>query len=782
MASSAPLHLREGGIKRKAVPSTVMEGSESIISPTNARSSAAMDMDRERSPPTPEVDDTPFIRFALDQLTRDEEVRGSRAYGGPKSGINQSHQYPGVSGTPFGPGQAREDLPQEGRTSTPEPATRVPPPRNPNRPISSGHTFANQPKQQAREPDIYLPLAADRTRPLNFRPGILRSFWLGLFVLVVLVYLILLLVAAILSITRTGLWDYGVFGDNRYFVFEYLPTLLGMILLLWLFQIQIAVTRMAPFLAMSSSTSKLRLAGPDLPIHTGGFLLPKTRYFGAGMPVLGFFMVIAWLQLFTIPLLASSFNAYFVGGPQTGAWRWIATQGVIWVVIALYILLLIAAVALIIYLARLEETGLKWDPRSLADLVVMLERSNALDEETEGRRDPARLGYWRTSLRPSEVFHAYGHANEEPRRYGVENGQIREKYVQRGSVETDLEANRPSTGANRRSKDAMLGGTGSDDARPAMAYPWFLRFSAALLWATIAFVLLLAFLIVSYLPSTRVAAGFLPALPTFVNRMGFGADNFLFSFIPALLAELCLLFWLDIDFAFRRYQPLFSLMRPGGDLAERSLLPSYSADLPGMVTAAAAANGHWRVAWLSFVSLIAAALPVLAGGVFWAQFSIPQQSVRIYAHMPGFYALTVLVTLYALSYLLILPLTAAQRNLAFHAPRNGHGFESFADVLALVRSSRILDDFAFHGPASKVGLVTRLMSVQPGTKIEGRPNITPHPEAATSKMSLADSVRGFGAARQNAIGAAHIHAVPKYGLARWSGRDGSEFWGIDRYR
>ena len=35
----------------------------------------------ETSPPTPGIDDTPFVRFALDQLTRDEELLGRRRQG-----------------------------------------------------------------------------------------------------------------------------------------------------------------------------------------------------------------------------------------------------------------------------------------------------------------------------------------------------------------------------------------------------------------------------------------------------------------------------------------------------------------------------------------------------------------------------------------------------------------------------------------------------------------------------------------------------------------------------
>jgi hypothetical protein len=39
-------------------------------------------MDNNSPATTPGMDDTPYIRFAIDQLTRDEEVRGSRRYPG----------------------------------------------------------------------------------------------------------------------------------------------------------------------------------------------------------------------------------------------------------------------------------------------------------------------------------------------------------------------------------------------------------------------------------------------------------------------------------------------------------------------------------------------------------------------------------------------------------------------------------------------------------------------------------------------------------------------------
>ena len=44
--------------------------------------------DSELSPPTPGVDDTPYIRFAIDQLTRDEELLGARR---PETGSEESY-------------------------------------------------------------------------------------------------------------------------------------------------------------------------------------------------------------------------------------------------------------------------------------------------------------------------------------------------------------------------------------------------------------------------------------------------------------------------------------------------------------------------------------------------------------------------------------------------------------------------------------------------------------------------------------------------------------------
>ena len=795
---------------------------ENPNSPIQAQSSVVADRSHFSSPPTPGPHDEQYVRFALDQLTRDEEVRGSRRYGNSE-GRGAHALYPVTGGvsqpllqpTPNAPihsNESRRMTPSgvpplitrhrskaeqilgEDPTLGDEPISPEIPTRSPHR-ISTPQFLGREPLATPQGPDVFLPCAADSSRPLHFLPGILRPGRLGLFIALVFLYLVALIFTAVWSVVNTGLWDYTGFGNGRYFVFNYLPTLLGTVLLLWLFQIQIAVARISPFLALSSASQRAREEGADLPLYKTNFLLPSLSHFRAGQTMLGFFAIVAWLQLFTLPLLASAFNVYFAGSPDTGEWRWIATQGVIWPVIGLYAFLLIASIALLVYFMRLRETGMKWDPRSLADLIVLLERSNALAEDAELSAETARVGLWRTSHRPNEVFHAYGLAGREVRKYSLEDGRIMEKSSappqQNTGVLVDLEAQRPDTGAShgasyekeRDSNDAMLprrtDSYSSLNSNSLISLPWYLRPVSTSLWAITAVVLLLAFLIVSYLPSTRVAAGFNPSIPAPVNRMGYSGTNFLYSFIPAVLGELCLLTWLSFDLAHRRLMPFFALSEPSGETAERSLLLSYHADLPFHAPLVAAANAHYRTAWLAIVTLLAATLPTLAGGVFWAQFFVPTQSIRISAHMPAFYALTVFFTLYALSHLLLLPLSPAERRLA-HASSANNPARTFADVLSLVRHSRILDDVAFHSPVSKIDLVTRLLSAPVGASLAGRESRLG--EAGASFTSLADSIRGFGDARQRAIGGLGVMEIPRYSLGRFTGRNGREYGGIGRVR
>nr|OQO29640.1 hypothetical protein B0A51_02248 [Rachicladosporium sp. CCFEE 5018] len=847
-------HLREGGVRRKPVPSTVMERPESgvLVSPTISTRGTVIDQrsNFDPSPPTPGPHDEQYIRFALEQLTRDEEVRGSRLYDGLGSGKKGNFAYiaPGTTGetragqdpTAYAsasgavsdgssrilnsrPGglayetdaqhaQTRFHRRQEEQTQLlPE----IPPPRNPRREstppfmargqvdddfMDPRRSRDNAQRYAQPNPGVLQPVVADASHPLDFVPGILRPMQLGVLLLLVLIFTAGLLFCAIWSLLKTGLWDYGTFGDSRYFVFEYLPAIIGMLLLMWTFEVQRAVTRIAPFVGLASDLPATRAKSLHLPLSHDGFLRPRLEYWRAKMWAVGVFQAVAWLQLFSIPLLASSFNVYFYGSPDTGRWRWIATQGAIWTVIALYLALASSLATLLVWIHTIRSrhrTGLQWDPRSMADLLAILAQSNALAGQDHVQDDfLARLGHWSVSTRSAATLYTYGAANSEMRQYGVRDGQVHEMGHSRdgSGAESDAENEK------RRSKDPILQrkldrsvAAEANVGSASIFLPWFLRPIYTSLWAIAAVVLLLAFLIVSYIPSTRVSAGFEPDVPAPVSRMGFSSTNFLYSFFPALLGELCLLFWLEFDGAHRRLAPFFALLdethhntddekgsahQPQlGATAERSLLLSHSSELPVLVTLAAILNANFRLAWLTFISLVAAALPVLGGGVFWAQFIIDQQRVRITAHMPAYYALTTLVTVFALSWVLLLPLSKVERRLAHSTSDGSNRARSFADFVSLVRDSRIVDDVAFHQPVSKVDLVTRL--VAPASAITRPAARLP---AAESTTSIVDSIRRLANVPQRRPIENDPDASQRYAIGVFTGRDGRPSLSIDRVR
>jgi hypothetical protein len=498
-----------------------------------------------------------------------------------------------------------------------------------------------------------------------------------------------------------GLYDYLAFGDARYFVFEYLPTMLGMVILMWLLQIQIAVQRIVPFISMTSNSTRQRSEAVFLELYPMQFVLPRLEHFRAGQPLVGVFYVISWLFTWTIPLLAAAFNVRYDLDRQV--WRWIAVQGVIWTVIVLYILLVVALLILLFIVIR-GETGLRWDPRSLADIIALLERSNIVNDydgsETFDKSEfkqrlghrADRIGYWSTTKRPNDLFHGIGEEGGSPRRYSVEQGRIREK----GPTER---ADPPLQGTQRPGDFSIRMDIRSPEVR--LKYlPWYLRDTSVIAWIVIALILLIAFLVVSYVNSA-VRLGWLPEVYARTSSSGFSASNFLYSFVPAIIAHFLFLAMLTLDYSFRTLRPYISLASKGGATAETSLLIDYSSRLPISVTVAALENRHYQTAILSLVSLCSTTLPVLAGGCFWTQYYPNSDVVRVAADLPGYYALCFFLALYAVSFFALLP---GRKRAALP-----HRSSSLAEIISWLYQSPILTDRAFSRPQTKPELVARLM-------------------------------------------------------------------------
>jgi hypothetical protein len=673
---------------------------------------------------SPGIDETPYIRFALDQLTRDEEVRGSRHYPGQIQDEAEEDLHDVIAKAP----REEDDLSSGHGTSyisRPKDKQREDMARQ--KEIQAG-TAPRHPVQDLSSSESsvvhfdvfvpYIPQSPSNSYPrLNFLPGILRPLYMGIFLFLCLLMLTGLLFSAVWSRSHHGLWNYINFGDNRYFVFEYLPTLFGMLVLIWLIQIQIAVQRISPFIAMASTSTKSRSEGSFLDLYPTNFLLPKFQHFKADQPIIGSCFLVFWLFLFSVPLLASAFNVRYYA--DISAWRWVAVQSVIWTTVALYITLIVALTVLSIKLWR-TSTGLKWDPRSLADIIALLERANIMsdyaDTETFRSMDAFRqrlwnrtdrLGYWHTSRRPQDIFYGLGEEGGATRRYSIEQGRIREKPSGQGhhsakssiaSIE-DIEQHPPSTAGNFNIRADIR-----STAVRRRYIPWYLSSSSILAWLIIAVVLLIAFYVVAFVNQASVR-GFLPQLRAAASSEGFSPANFLYSFVPCLLGLIMYLIWLPLDFAHRRLAPFAAMSGPNGANAEKSLLLDYPFAMPFSVTLSALSNRHYKVALLSAMSTINMAIPVLSGGIFWAQWYPGTQMVRTSAQPAGLYAICFFLTLYTLALFTLIP---GRKTVALP-----HGARSLSEIISWLYMSPLLCDRAFARCQTKAELVARLVGVRP---------------------------------------------------------------------
>lgn len=771
----------------------------STIAEERPRSQDTRDMEADSLPTTPGQDTAPYIRFAIDQLTRDEEVRGSRVYPAdrPPARAHADDDYPVERIVPdCGLGYMAQEQRTQQRIShqslqharsrssgraqlvhipkaAQAPSSSV---RGPSPPQQQSYNTPSHQRQESQlqsapsrvQKDVFM-----ATKPSNgqleFLPAILRPVWLAFFISLCLVVLGALFFAALYSNRSEGigLWDYAGLGGGRYFVLQYLPTLIGALLLLWLIQIQTALQRVVPFISLASDSFHRRSEAIFLRLYPVQWLLPNTEYFGAGHRCVGSCHLVFWLFTWTVPLLASSFNVRY--NQDRSVWRWVAVQGVIWTVIVLYILLIIALLVLMVFLIR-NPSGLRWDPRSLADIISFLERANSLadytNSETFDKGDwhqvsnrGDRIGYWTTTRQPTDIFYGIGKEGSETRSYSVaEDNKIREKADRTSAQGTDF-----SIRMDIRSPGVRL-----------RYLPWYLRDTSVIAWIVIAIVLLIAFFVVSFVHSA-VRLGFLPRVFARANKGGFSASDFLYSFIPALLGNFLFLALLSLDYSMRTLQPYMALASKGGATAEQSLLVDYACRLPISVTLSAIENRHVQTAVLSLVSLLSVALPVIAGGCFWTQYYETQDTIRVAAHLSGYYALCFFLALYTASLFVIIP---GRRRAALP-----HRSNSLAEIISWVYQSPILTDRAFARPRTKPELVARLMG---SAYLENTWTRSVASLVRPSRNNLRDAsstnIDKPTAMQVQTIDSPSHPGSIRYGFGIHVGRDGLEHLGIDRVR
>lgn len=667
------------------------------------------------SPPTPGVDDTPYIQFAIEQLTRDEEV-GAALGSHPPVGPSRA-SYP-----------VERIIPDEQlRLQGLRPGDPGKWPLQPTGRLSDSSSRYCGHCSIGKRLTLHLVNALPATPTqdlfrfptLDYLPKCLRLPSLIALIICCALMSTAIIFSNVWSSRHHGLWLYDGVGTGRYFVFQYFPQLLAIIIVIWIFVIQNALYRVLPFSMMHSE----RRAFTSGVLHTAAlfpsnYMIPNLWCLRHGEMIVGICLIIFWLCLFTVPLQGCLYQTRYFAVDDQRVWKWTACQPVGWTLLVLY-LLLIFALALLIFKLKRDPSGLRWDPRSLADILVLFQRSNAVSdlygsEVRAGSSSPTlakkyTLRYWIAGKRSSEIFHGVQESQAPLRGFRHDRTSNEKQPSDAGLQQTpfDLESQRPL-------KASTLDSLQKDVHSPRIRYqwlPWYLKDSFVVAWIVIALVLMLAFVIVSFV-NNAVKRGFMPLLPSTTTAQGFSPADFLYSFIPSFIGMIMFLVWQSIDTSFRALEPFANLAgSTRGSHADKSLLLDYTACLPVEVTVKALLAGHYKVAWISFISLLSATLPVLSGGVFTAQYFIPTQQVRVAASMPGYYALVVFVVIYSLSFLVIWP--TKKRRLP-------HDVRTLGEILSFVYESHLLDDAAFWQPRSKIDLVTRLLGRLTGDKGSSR--------------------------------------------------------------
>ena len=629
-------------------------------------------------PPTPGTDDTPYIRYAIEQLTRGEAIRAAQGSNSRRS--SDPYLVERIIPTQFGnyikPGSihTREGLALARKyRSSPRPQSASPPGRlfrfNATRPLSYESGDAQLPNNL----DIFIPvkppLPSSRYPDLNFLPTILRPSFLIATAFVCILMMIAVMLCAIYSIYHTGLvaWAGGIEG-GRYFVFSFLPQILAAVMTLLIQEVMRTSRRVLPFTLMAMDRPESRASGLFLSLCLKSLLWPRWD----GPLRINIANLFLWCSIFTIPLQSCLFSVVFFDG----SWRWTAVQGIAWTLVAIYFFVLIGvSMTALFYYQR--ATGLMWDPRSLADIVALLPKSNSLKDysgtDTMGskyeirrnlRLRSDRLGYWRTRNQAQGIFYCVGEEGASTREYTLKGGKTYE---------------RSSRSEIYRSSDVEKGGDLFSKEVRFHHVPWYLCDSFVILWVVAGFILLLALIIVSFLPSTTIRNGFTPEASPIANGQGFSPADFLYSFVPSLLGLLLYLFLQPLDMSLRQLQPWAELGRDGGSTADQSLLSDYTARSPLGCAWSSFNAGHYRVAIISFLCFLFILLPVLAGGLFFA-LTTPSNEVRMVPNLPAFYILLAFLILYLVCLLILIP----NRRL-LHLP---HATDCLAEIFSFVYNSQ----------------------------------------------------------------------------------------------
>ncbi|KAL2147030.1 hypothetical protein VTI28DRAFT_912 [Corynascus sepedonium] len=707
---------------------------------------------------TPGIDNTPFIQYAIEALSRDRDTGYSAANSGSQTSSyplntalaqeRQSYQPRRSQHQQQPPHQPHQpEQPQQHQQQQPLPVSGPlpvrPPAAHPHAettrpearqqqaprpfvpgPRESAHSLAEsllKKGSRPAQPHEWRPVEKDELissagqAPLpTFRPWPLRTPALLVFMLLCILMIAALILSAVYSQLHQGLLEWeGMYG-GRYFLFRLVPQLIAAMVLLYAQYLVTTMMRMVPFARLAFKVPEVREGALFQELYPS-FLWPHlVGPWNIWIPIL-----ITWLINFTIPLQSSLFTVVLVDQ----RWNWATVQGVAWTLVALYLALLASTMIIWRYWAGLESTGVIWDPRSIADIAALVSETNTADDyrgtqlarSRDGirfalrHRTTDRLCYWTWKDGRHGLWHTLGSPMDD--------------------ADPLLPIPAPASGQPMERLDEKHPDYDPEASNQAPYHkynylPLPLR-TSPLLWATLtATILLIAIFIATFLPSTRLARGFRPTLHTTPHGGAFSPADFFFAFLPSLIGTFVFLAYQTLDRHLRVLQPWAAmsclsssssssssspipLHRNGsGAPAEASVLADYAACAPGEVTVRALRNGHWRVAGVSLLATLFALVPVLAGGSFMAVTPIVvpdtlggREGEEAWGEVRMFANEVAYGILLGLLVLYVVGLVALfPRRAAFRMP---HGVTCLAEVIGYLVNSEIREEPAFKRCVSR---------------------------------------------------------------------------------
>ncbi|KAG6036943.1 hypothetical protein E4U41_005397 [Claviceps citrina] len=682
---------------------------------------------------TPGVDDSPYIQYALDALTRDRQSSSASrtpigsSLSGRYSNRPPPQQDPKCMVKGFAPAQPLRIEPVSNKSPNAPTSYHHATPRLDSSNVQNEPLLGDEPALQSlRYPNCmamgqgqWIPVDKDELQaidprgrtyqPLTFKPRILRPFSMIIFMTLSALMIVGMIFSAVYSQKHHGLTPYpGSIYSGQYFVFRILPQLLAGVILIYAQSIITVSLRILPFAKLAREDPQERYLALFQSLYPKTFLLPQLP----GPWQLKAFGVATWLMNFTIPLQSAAFTVINDDGGAAD-WIWATTYGIVWTLVTLYIILLMATMTLMMFWLD-RWTGLTWDVRSIADLIPLIHRTNTMSSyRRKGlhghnwglkaelpERWFDRLGYWRMEdMTTGGIWHTIG-TSAMPT---VSTSAMSSNGANWVDGSRGRQSNELSVGSHQSGSSALL------DFEGGGYIPLSLRSLPLVTFVLVTGSLVLALLIVSFLPRTRLEAGFAPHLVARPNSSAFSAANFLYSFLPAALGMVLFLLFQSPDRALRILQPWADMGGFNGALASRSILADYAACLPFQASWRALRNGHWRVAVISLMSTLFIGIPVLAGGLFMA-LTTPDQKVRMFPNMPVFGVALALLILYVGGLCILIP--SRQQ---FRLP---HSVETVASIISFCTAQDLCADAAFRSVRSRTDLMDRLGVGRPDRREE----------------------------------------------------------------